>query len=68
VYGMTPEKVRTSFADSAIVEQARDRKRETKVLALIKDAAVYVDTIEDAADDAQAETQGAAGEDKGSEE
>ncbi len=70
IYGMEPEKVRGEFADSAIVEQARDRRREDKVLALVKDEAVYVDTPEEAGDETKAETESdaAAGEDKGLEE
>jgi trigger factor len=45
-YRMDPQKVKREYSDSALVEQARERKLEDRVFSLIEAEAVYVDKPE----------------------
>ena len=47
-YRMDLVKVKTEYADSAIVEQEKERKLQDKVLKFIESEAVFVDTPEEA--------------------
>ena len=47
-YRMDPEKVKSEYGDSAIVEKEKERKLEDKVLKFIESEAVFVDTPEEA--------------------
>ncbi len=47
-YRVDLEKVKSEYADSALVEQAKERKLEEKVLKFIESEAVLVDNPEDA--------------------
>ncbi len=58
-FGMSPEKVKREYEDSAIVDQSRERKLESKVLKFIESAATYVDTPEEAKDPEQPGQTGA---------
>lgn len=46
-YNVDPEKVKRDYGDSAIIEQARDRKLEDKILKFIEAEAVYLDKPEE---------------------
>ncbi|MEN6441275.1 MAG: trigger factor [Syntrophobacter sp.] len=58
-FGMPPEKVKREYEDSAIVDQSRERKLESKVLKFIESEAAFVDTPEEAKDPEQAGQAGA---------
>lgn len=47
-YRVDPERVKREFGDSALVEQAKERKLQDKVLKLIEREAVFVDKPEEA--------------------
>ncbi|MHC1725199.1 MAG: trigger factor [Syntrophobacteraceae bacterium] len=47
-YRIDPEKVKREYAESAIVEQAKERKLQDKVLKFIESEATFVDKPEDA--------------------
>lgn len=46
-YRMDPAKVKREFADSALVEQAKNRKLEEKVLRFMEEQAVFLDKPEE---------------------
>jgi trigger factor len=46
-YAVDLEKVKREYADSALVEQAKERKLEDKVLKIIEAEAVYLDKPEE---------------------
>jgi len=48
IYRMDPEKVKSEYGDSAIVEKEKERKLEDKVLKFIESEAILVDTPEEA--------------------
>lgn len=52
-FGVDPEKVKKEFADSTLVEEAKERKLEEKVLEMIQARATYVETPEEAQDPEQ---------------
>lgn len=53
-FGVSPDKVKREYEDSAIVDQSRERKLESKVLKFIESEAAFVDTPEEAKDPEQA--------------